>query len=84
MADHNGGDGAADNPKISQVVLTLDRESFTLSVTGESVNYDEALAIVKMGERWFKSKIAAAQMQAALNGPRVAASPFHFPGGRKQ
>ena len=61
MAEHNNSGGAAGQHNISQLVLTLDRDNFQLTIGGKMQNLDEALAMVQMASREFKARIRAAR-----------------------
>jgi len=76
MAADNGDANKGKILGTSQIVLTLDRAHFLLSIGGNTENYDEALAMIEMARRAFEDKIRAASMSRVLTAP--ASMPFDF------
>ena len=69
MSDHanNGSKAAADN--VTQLVLTLDRATFTMVISGNVRNLDEALALLEAAHRDTEQKWRAAVASANLKLP---------------
>jgi hypothetical protein len=75
MVQDNGGGGAARDKKISRILLTFNREDFTMAIGGETENLDEALAMLEMAHRDFEARLRAAQVKQVLTAPSGAAFP---------
>lgn len=76
MATDNGNKADADNKKFSQIVLTLNREDFTMGIGGATQNLDEALAMLAMATRNFEARLRAEQVKQVLTAPAGAHIPF--------
>jgi hypothetical protein len=68
--DPENDNGAPVKPEdVSQIVLTLDRKHFLLAITGNTENYDEAIAILGMALRDFENRLRAATASQVLRAP---------------
>jgi hypothetical protein len=66
MAEENNGGDNHQAARISQILLTLDRINFVLSIDGHAENTDEAICIVEMALRQLKEKRRAEHASAVL------------------
>ena len=77
MAEDNNNRDANGNLRVSQMILTLDRGNFTVSIGGQTENHDEALAILDLARRQIERKMRAAEVQQMM-GARL---PITLPRG---
>ena len=63
--------------KVSQIVLTFDREKFLLTIGGKTENYNEALCMLEMARREIESQARAVEVGKVLSAP--AGVPFRIP-----
>jgi hypothetical protein len=76
MAEESKSPATPDKATHSQLVLTLTRADFTLTIGGTTQNYDEAICMLDMARRDFEAKLRAAQVRQAIEGPGRVAMPF--------
>lgn len=77
MSEQTNGGGEGAPFKESTVLLTLNREKFTMQIGGHTENLDEALCMVRMAVDYFEAKLRAARVQETLTAP--ARLPFGIP-----
>jgi len=54
---------------VSQIIITLEHEPFTVTFGGNVANYDAALAMLEIAKRHFESLLAAARVSQVLSAP---------------
>lgn len=69
MDTGNGGNGGSSFKEKSELVLTLDRTTFQLSITGTAMNLDEAIAMLDMARRDCDNKLRATVVAQSLDAP---------------
>lgn len=67
MAEQANGGGEGKPFKESTVLLTLDREKFTMQIGGHTENFDEALCMARMAVDYFEARLRAARAGELLN-----------------
>jgi hypothetical protein len=68
--DTEAKNGGGKKPwETSQLVLTLDRPNFLLTISGQTENYDEALAMLHLATRQMEDKIRTARVGQVLAAP---------------
>ena len=66
--EYNNGHGGEARTQ-SQMILTLDRAQFTLTIGGHTENYDEALAMLELARRSIEAKMRSQAIAETLRGP---------------